>query len=162
MITLPVDPDASARRLRAGLAGLTGSRPAVVITDSFGRAWRTGQCDVAIGCAGLEPLDDWRGRTDIRGRELHATVIAVADELAAGADLARSKDAMQPAILVRGAGRWVTDDDGPGVAPLLRDPEDAYAGSVLGTSGRPYRATRPAPSARRRRESRRRRGRSRR
>jgi coenzyme F420-0:L-glutamate ligase / coenzyme F420-1:gamma-L-glutamate ligase len=123
VITLPVDPDDSARRLRTGLRGLTGSRPAVVITDSFGRAWRTGQCDVAIGCAGLEPLDDWRGRVDIRGRELHATVIAVADELAAAADLARSKDAMQPAILVRGAGRWVTDDDGPGVAPLLRDPE---------------------------------------
>ena len=123
VITLPVDPDDSARRLRAGLGGLTGSRPAVVITDSFGRAWRTGQCDVAIGCAGLEPLDDWRGRVDIRGRELHATVIAIADELAAGADLARSKDAMQPAILVRGAGRWVSDNDGPGVAPLLRDPE---------------------------------------
>ena len=123
VITLPVDPDDSARRLRAGLRGLTGSRPAVVITDSFGRAWRTGQCDVAIGCAGLQPLDDWRGRTDMRGRELHATVIAVADELAAAADLARSKDAMQPAILVRGAGRWVTGDDGPGVAPLLRDPE---------------------------------------
>jgi coenzyme F420-0:L-glutamate ligase / coenzyme F420-1:gamma-L-glutamate ligase len=123
VITLPVDPDASARRLRSGLRDLTGSRPAVVITDSFGRAWRTGQCDVAIGCAGLEPLDDWRGRVDIRGRELHATVIAVADELAAAADLARSKDAMQPAILVRGAGRWVTADDGPGVAPLLRDPE---------------------------------------
>jgi coenzyme F420-0:L-glutamate ligase/coenzyme F420-1:gamma-L-glutamate ligase len=123
VITLPVDPDDSARRLRAGLRGLTGSRPAVVITDSFGRAWRTGQCDVAIGCAGLQPVDDWRGRTDMRGRELHATVIAVADELAAAADLARSKDAMQPAILVRGAGRWVTRDDGPGVAPLLRDPE---------------------------------------
>jgi coenzyme F420-0:L-glutamate ligase / coenzyme F420-1:gamma-L-glutamate ligase len=123
VITLPVDPDASARRLRAGLHDLTGSRPAVVITDSFGRAWRTGQCDVAIGCAGLQPIDDWRGRTDIRGRELHATVIAVADELAAAADLARSKDAMQPAILVHGAGRWVTADDGPGVAPLLRDPE---------------------------------------
>jgi coenzyme F420-0:L-glutamate ligase/coenzyme F420-1:gamma-L-glutamate ligase len=123
VITLPVDPDASARRLRSGLHGSTGARPAVVITDSFGRAWRTGQCDVAIGCAGIQPLDDWRGRTDIRGRELHATIIAVADELAAAADLARSKDAMQPAILVRGAGRWVTDDDGPGVAPLLREPE---------------------------------------
>jgi coenzyme F420-0:L-glutamate ligase/coenzyme F420-1:gamma-L-glutamate ligase len=123
VIMLPADPDDSARRLRTGLRGLTGARPAVVITDSFGRAWRTGQCDVAIGCAGLEPLDDWRGRTDIRGRELHATVIAVADELAAAADLARAKDAMQPAILIRGAGRWVTGDDGPGVAPLLRDPE---------------------------------------
>jgi len=123
VITLPADPDDSARRLRAGLHRLTGRRPAVVITDSFGRAWRTGQCDVTIGCAGLEPLDDWRGRTDIRGRELRATVIAVADQLAAAADLARSKDTMQPAILVRGAGRWVTAEDGPGVAPLLRDPD---------------------------------------
>ena len=95
----------------------------VLITDSFGRAWRTGQCDVVIGCAGLTALDDWRGRTDIRGRELRATVIAVADQLAGAADLARAKDAMQPAILVRGAGRWVTSDDGPGVAPLIRDPE---------------------------------------
>ena len=104
--------------------GAAGRRPpGVVITDSFGRAWRTGQSDVAIGCAGIIPIDDWRGRADMRGRELRATVIAVADELAAGADLARAKDAMQPAIVVRGASRWVTDDDGPGVAPLLRDAE---------------------------------------
>jgi coenzyme F420-0:L-glutamate ligase/coenzyme F420-1:gamma-L-glutamate ligase len=123
VILLPADPDGSARRLRAGLRELTGVAPAVLITDSFGRAWRTGQCDVAIGCAGLTALDDWRGRGDIRGRELRATVIAVADQLAAAADLARAKDAMQPAILVRGAGRWVTGDDGPGVAPLLRDAE---------------------------------------
>jgi coenzyme F420-0:L-glutamate ligase / coenzyme F420-1:gamma-L-glutamate ligase len=121
VIMLPVDPDASARRLRATLAALTGARPAVVITDSFGRAWRQGQCDVAIGCAGVTPLDDWRGRTDTRGRELKATVIAVADQLAAAADLARSKDAMQAAVLVTGAQRWITADDGPGVASLLRD-----------------------------------------
>jgi coenzyme F420-0:L-glutamate ligase / coenzyme F420-1:gamma-L-glutamate ligase len=123
VILLPAEPDASARRLRAGLSALTGARPAVLITDSFGRAWRTGQCDVAIGCAGLTALDDWRGRSDIRGRELRATVIAVGDQLAAAADLARAKDAMQPAIVVRGAGRWVTAEDGPGVAPLLRDAE---------------------------------------
>jgi coenzyme F420-0:L-glutamate ligase / coenzyme F420-1:gamma-L-glutamate ligase len=123
VILLPSDPDVSARRLRAGLRELLGVAPAVLVTDSFGRAWRTGQCDVAIGCAGLTALDDWRGRTDIRGRELRATVIAVADQLAAAADLARAKDAMQPAILVHGAGRWVTAGDGPGVAPLLRDPE---------------------------------------
>ena len=121
VILLPVDPDASARRLRAGLRARFGVAPAVVITDSFGRAWRTGQCDVAIGCAGLRPLDDWRGRTDARGRELKATAIAVADELAAAADLARAKDAMQPAVLIGGAGRHVTANDGPGVAPLLRD-----------------------------------------
>jgi coenzyme F420-0:L-glutamate ligase/coenzyme F420-1:gamma-L-glutamate ligase len=120
LVLLPTDPDRSARALRAGLRELLGVAPAVVITDSFGRAWRHGQCDVAIGCAGLTPLEDWRGRTDARGRELKATWIAVADELAAAADLARSKDAMQPAVLVGGAGRWVTADDGPGALSLLR------------------------------------------
>jgi coenzyme F420-0:L-glutamate ligase/coenzyme F420-1:gamma-L-glutamate ligase len=127
LVLLPADPDRSARALRAGLRELLGVAPAVVITDSFGRAWRHGQCDVAIGCAGLTPLEDWRGRTDARGRELRATWIAVADELAAAADLARSKDAMQPAVLVGGAGRWVTDEDGPGALSLLRaDSEDLF------------------------------------
>ena len=121
VILLPADPDASARRLRAGLRAHTGIAPGVIVTDSFGRAWRHGQCDVTIGCAGLAPLEDWRGRTDRRGRELHATQIAVADQLAAAADLARAKDAGQPAVVVRGAQRWVTADDGPGVGPLLRD-----------------------------------------
>jgi len=123
LILLPADPDDSARRLRAGLRERLGVAPAVLVTDSFGRAWRNGQVDVAIGCAGLAPLDDWRGRSDIRGRELKATWIAVADELAAAADLARAKDAMQPAVLVSGVGRHVTADDGPGVRALLRDPE---------------------------------------
>ena len=94
----------------------------MLITDSFGRAWRHGQCDVAIGCAGLSPLEDWRGRTDMRGRELQATLIAVADELAAAADLARGKDGRQPAVLVSGAERHVTEDDGPGAAALIRAP----------------------------------------
>jgi coenzyme F420-0:L-glutamate ligase/coenzyme F420-1:gamma-L-glutamate ligase len=115
-----VDPDESARRLRSGLRRSLGTAPAVLITDSFGRAWRHGQCDIAIGCAGLTPLEDWRGRPDARGRVLKATWIAVADELAAAADLARSKDAMQPVVLISGAGRHVTDEDGPGVQPLLR------------------------------------------
>ena len=123
VILLPVDPDASARALRAGLRERTGAMPAVLITDSFGRAWRHGQCDVAIGCAGLGALEDWRGRADMRGRELRATQIAVADQLAAAADLARAKDAGQPAVLVHGAGRWVTAHDGAGVAPLLRGPD---------------------------------------
>ncbi len=123
VILLPVDPDRSARELRAQLREKVGSSPAVLITDSFGRAWRQGQCDVAIGCAGLSPLEDWRGRTDARGRELKATLIAAADELAAAADLARAKDAMQPAVLVSGAGRHVTPDDGPGAVALLRLPE---------------------------------------
>ena len=120
VILLPVDPDDSARRLRAGLRARLGLAPAVLITDSFGRAWRNGQVDIAIGCAGLAPLEDWRGRADARGRELKATWIAVADELAAAADLARAKDAMQPAVLVSGAGRHVIAQDGPGVMPLLR------------------------------------------
>lgn len=121
LIMLPADPDRSAREIRAGLRALRGTAPAVLITDSFGRAWRHGQVDVAIGAAGLAALEDWRGRTDSRGRELRATLIAAADELAAAADLARAKDAMQPAVLITGAGRHVTVADGPGVAPLLRD-----------------------------------------
>ncbi|WP_249020440.1 coenzyme F420-0:L-glutamate ligase [Conexibacter sp. S30A1] len=121
VLMLPLDPDASARRIRARLRELTGSAPGVVITDSFGRAWRTGQVDVTIGLAGVAALDDWRGRTDKDGRELRATVIAVADLLAATADLARRKDAAQPVVLIRGAGEYVTDEDGPGVRPLLRE-----------------------------------------
>jgi coenzyme F420-0:L-glutamate ligase/coenzyme F420-1:gamma-L-glutamate ligase len=123
VILLPTDPDRSARHLRARLKALTGHAPAVLITDSFGRAWRHGQCDVAIGMAGLQPLDDWRGRADARGRPLTATSIAVADQLAAAADLARAKDAQQPAILITGADRHVIEKDGPGAAALLRDAE---------------------------------------
>jgi len=120
VVMLPRDPDASARALRARLHALTGVRPGVVITDSFGRAWRIGQCDVAIGCAGITPLDDWLGREDRAGRELHATVLAAADELAAAADLARTKDGGQPTVLLRGASRYVTDADGPGASALIR------------------------------------------
>jgi coenzyme F420-0:L-glutamate ligase / coenzyme F420-1:gamma-L-glutamate ligase len=120
VVMLPHDPDASARSLRRRLRELTGVTPAVVIADSFGRAWRHGQSDVAIGCAGLAPLEDWRGRLDATGRELKATWIAIADELAAAADLARSKDGSQPVVVIRGAGRHVTGDDGPGAAAMLR------------------------------------------
>lgn len=120
LLLLPADPDASARALRRRVRELTGAAPGVVITDSFGRAWRHGQCDIAIGCAGLSPLEDWRGRTDATGRTLKATWIAVADELAAAADLARTKDGSQPAVLIRGAGAHVTAADGPGVAAIIR------------------------------------------
>jgi len=92
----------------------------VIVSDSFGRAWRSGQTDVALGAAGLVPIDDWRGRPDASGRELRATAIAVADSIAAAADLARVKDSRQPAVLVRGIGRLVTDEDGPGAAELRR------------------------------------------
>jgi coenzyme F420-0:L-glutamate ligase / coenzyme F420-1:gamma-L-glutamate ligase len=120
LVLLPKHPDASARTLRSDLNRRLGARPAVLITDSFGRAWRQGQVDVAIGCAGLDPLEDWRGRTDATGRELRATWIAVADELAAAADLARTKDGALPLVLVRGAGRHVGAGDGPGAAALIR------------------------------------------
>ena len=124
---LPRDPDASARALRRRVRELTGASAAVLITDSFGRAWRHGQCDVAVGCAGLSPLEDWRGRTDAGGRELKATWIAVADELASAADLARTKDGHAPAVLIRGADRHVLADDGPGAAALIRpEAEDLF------------------------------------
>jgi coenzyme F420-0:L-glutamate ligase/coenzyme F420-1:gamma-L-glutamate ligase len=118
LVLLPLDPDASARALRRELGC------AVVITDSFGRAWRQGQCEVAIGCAGLDPLDDWRGRPDSQDRVLAATVIAVADEAAAAADLARGKDTAEPAVRIRGLERHVTAEDGPGAAALVRPLED--------------------------------------
>jgi coenzyme F420-0:L-glutamate ligase / coenzyme F420-1:gamma-L-glutamate ligase len=124
---LPEDPDASARRIRAEIGTAAGVRPAVVIGDSFGRPWRLGQVDVAIGCAGLAPLDDWRGRTDHEGRELAATMVAVADQAAGAADLARSKDSGVPASLVRGLGRFVSPDDGPGARAIQRpEAEDLF------------------------------------
>jgi coenzyme F420-0:L-glutamate ligase / coenzyme F420-1:gamma-L-glutamate ligase len=123
---LPEDPDASARHLRAEItAAMAGLPPpiAVVISDSFGRAWRLGQAEVAIGCAGIAPLDDWRGRADTAGRKLEATLIAVVDESAAAADLVRDKASRVPAAIVRGLEHHVTADDGPG-ARVLRRPRD--------------------------------------
>ena len=99
---LPVDADASARGLRDRLGELTGTRPAVVISDSFWRPWRNGIVNVAIGCAGLEPLVDLRGTEDADGRLMHSTVIAVADELASAADLAGGKVTRRPVVIVRG------------------------------------------------------------
>jgi coenzyme F420-0:L-glutamate ligase/coenzyme F420-1:gamma-L-glutamate ligase len=117
---LPLDPDASARRIRSGLQQSSTRMVAVLISDSFGRAWRIGQSEVAIGCAGLRPLDDWRGRTDAEGGELVATLIAVADQAAAAADLVRDKASGVPAAIVRGLAHHVSEDDGPGAAALLR------------------------------------------
>ena len=123
VVLLPEDPDASARGLRAAL----DAKPAVVVADSFGRPWRLGQTDVALGAAGLTPLDGWRGRADAGGRPLEATEIAVADAVAAAADLARSKDSREPVVLVRGLERFVTAEDGPGAAALRRRPaEDLF------------------------------------
>ncbi len=120
LVTLPRDPDASARGLRERLRELTGATVAVLITDSFGRAWRHGQCDVAIGCAGMTPLDDWRGQTDASGLELRATWLAVADAAAGTADLARAKDSREPVVVIDGLERFVTSADGPGATALLR------------------------------------------
>jgi coenzyme F420-0:L-glutamate ligase/coenzyme F420-1:gamma-L-glutamate ligase len=120
LILLPEDPDGSARRLRAGIEAALGVRPAVVISDSFGRPWRLGQTDVALGAAGLVALDEWSGRPDAYGRGLRVTAIAIADSAAAAADLVRAKDARRPVVLVRGLERYVTVDDGPGAAVLRR------------------------------------------
>jgi coenzyme F420-0:L-glutamate ligase/coenzyme F420-1:gamma-L-glutamate ligase len=123
VVLLPEQPDRSAGALRSGIEAARGVRPALVIADSFGRAWRLGQTDVAIGAAGLAPLDQWIGRIDAFGRELHVTSIAVADSIAAAADLARAKDSLEPVVLVRGLERFVTDEDGPGAAALRRPHE---------------------------------------
>jgi coenzyme F420-0:L-glutamate ligase/coenzyme F420-1:gamma-L-glutamate ligase len=121
---LPEDGDASARRIRAEIREASETAPAVVIADSFGRPWRIGQADVAIGCAGLPALADWRGRRDQRGRELSATHIAVADEVASAADLARDKDSGVPGAVVSGLSDLVTLDDGPGARAIPRAPQD--------------------------------------
>ena len=94
-----------------------------MITDSWGRAWRHGQIEVAIGCAGLAPLADWRGAADRDGRAIAASVIAIADEVAAAADLVRGKDSGEPAVRVRGLENYVTEEAGPGAAALVRPPE---------------------------------------
>ena len=120
LIVLPRDPDASARAIQTRLRELTGARVGVLISDSFGRAWRHGQCDVAIGCAGLTPLEDWRGRNDSVGLELRATWLAVADAIASLADLARAKDSREPVVIVDGLERFVSEEEGPGAAALLR------------------------------------------
>jgi coenzyme F420-0:L-glutamate ligase/coenzyme F420-1:gamma-L-glutamate ligase len=124
---LPDDGDASARRIREEIEEASGAKPAVVVADSFGRPWRLGQAEVAIGCAGIDPIADWRGRRDAHGKELSATAIAVADQLAAGADLVRDKDSGVPGAVVSGLGDLVIDEDGPGAAALRRpEAEDLF------------------------------------
>ena len=102
VVLLPHDPDASAATIRRALRERTGHDVGVIVSDSFGRPWRNGIVDVAIGVAGLRPLDDWRGRVDANGYELRATVVAVADEIAAAAELVRGKTSGVPVAIVRG------------------------------------------------------------
>jgi coenzyme F420-0:L-glutamate ligase/coenzyme F420-1:gamma-L-glutamate ligase len=121
LVLLPADPDASAARLRAGLRALDGHDVAVVVTDTLGRPWRLGQTDVAVGLAGMGALDDWRGRADGDGRPLEVTEVAVADEVAAAADLVKGKASRVPAALLRGVRR----PEGDGRArDLVRSPAD--------------------------------------
>lgn len=121
VILLPKDPDASARRLRLAIERERGISIGVVITDTFGRPWRDGLVEFALGVSGLDPLDDQRGEEDLQGRELHHTVIAVADELAAAAGLLMEKSAAMPAVIVRGY-RYTPADVG---SEALKRPADA-------------------------------------
>ncbi len=119
LVLLPEDADASARRLRARLAELLGVDVAVVVSDTFGRTWREGLTDVAVGAAGIAPLVDFRGAVDAHGNRLETTQVAVVDELAAAADLVKGKLAGLPVAVVRG---WAADRpvEDPGTRPLVR------------------------------------------
>ncbi|WP_017595085.1 coenzyme F420-0:L-glutamate ligase [Nocardiopsis potens] len=124
VLLLPEDPDASARRIRAGLRERLGVRVAVLVSDTFGRPWRNGQTDVAIGAAGLEPVQDLRGGTDTHGNVLEVTLNAVADEIAAAGELVKGKTGGVPVALVRGLSALVTEEDGPGAAALVRPADE--------------------------------------
>ncbi len=127
VLLLPVDPDASARALCTALRAASGVPVGVVITDTLGRAWRLGQTDAAIGAAGVQVVEDLRGTTDANGVLLGVTVVAVADEIAAFADLAKGKAAGRPVAVVRGLGRYVSDAHGDGARSLVRTgPEDMF------------------------------------
>jgi coenzyme F420-0:L-glutamate ligase/coenzyme F420-1:gamma-L-glutamate ligase len=119
VILLPLDPDASAARLRGRLAELTGVVPGVIVSDSFGRAWRQGTTDVALGVAGIEALRDLRGTRDSQGYELRSTMIAVADEIAGAAELVMGKRSGIPAAIVRGV-----DATGNGLAADIVMPRE--------------------------------------
>ena len=128
VLLLPLDPDATASAIRAGLRERFGVRVGVVITDTAGRPWRQGVTDLAIGAAGVVVLDDLRGARDSYGRVLTATMTAIADEIAAAAELVKGKFSGRPVAVVRGLGRVVTDDDGPGARALVRlGAEDMFA-----------------------------------
>jgi coenzyme F420-0:L-glutamate ligase/coenzyme F420-1:gamma-L-glutamate ligase len=121
VLLLPANPDASARALCEQLRERFGIRLGVLITDTFGRPWRDGQTDVAIGAAGLRVLDDLRGTRDASGHELAVTQPAVGDEIAAAADLVKGKANGTPVAVLRGLDRYVTDDiDAAGAQPLIR------------------------------------------
>ncbi len=124
VVLLPEDPDESARRLRKALHARTARTVGVVITDTMGRPWRAGQTDNAIGAAGVTPVRDYRGEADTFGNILEVTVAAVADEIAAAADLVKGKSRNVPVAVVRGLDGLVTEQDGPGARELIRPAEE--------------------------------------
>ncbi|MCK5891436.1 MAG: coenzyme F420-0:L-glutamate ligase [Aeromicrobium sp.] len=133
LLPLPVDPDGEARRIRSRLREVTGRTVGVVVSDTAGRAWRVGQTDIAIGCAGIVPVESFAGRTDTHGQPLVVTAPAVADEVAGGAELASGKLGGRPVVVMRGlAAHLLTADDGPGAAAIIRD-ED---GDLFGLGSR--------------------------
>jgi coenzyme F420-0:L-glutamate ligase/coenzyme F420-1:gamma-L-glutamate ligase len=161
VLTLPRDPDAAARSLLAALRAHTGARVGVVVSDTLGRPWRQGQADAAIGAAGVAVVDDLRGGTDAYGNALEVTVRAVADELAAAADLVKGKLSGVPVAVLRGPAGLVTQDDGPGAAALLRpgaqdwfrfghvEAVRAALGAPPGTPGVPLQPVDPGPALQR-------------
>jgi coenzyme F420-0:L-glutamate ligase/coenzyme F420-1:gamma-L-glutamate ligase len=120
VVLLPTDPDGSARNLRKGLRDRLGVRIGVIVSDTMGRPWRNGQTDAAIGAAGVQPVRDHRGQPDTFGTPLEVTVAAVADEIAAAADLVKGKTRGIPVAIVRGLAELVTEADGPGAGALIR------------------------------------------
>lgn len=147
VLQLPVDADASAARIRAAIAERTGVDVGVVVSDTLGRAWRNGQTDTAIGSAGVRVVDDFAGRRDPYGNDLHVTAVAVADELASAADLVKTKLAGRPVALVRGLAHLVTDDGGTArdlTRPATQDlfgygAQEAVLAAVLAALGQPER-----------------------
>ena len=147
VLLLPVDPDASAARLRAGIRDRTGADVGVVVSDTLGRAWRNGQTDVAIGAAGVRVVEDYAGRRDTYGNDLHVTAVALADELASAGDLVKTKLAGRPVALVRGLAHLVGDAEGT-ARDLTRAPaqdmfghgsQEAVLAAVLAAVSRPER-----------------------
>ena len=120
VLLLPVDPDASAARIRTALIAATGAAVGVVVTDTLGRPWRHGQTDIAIGAAGIVLVDDLRGVPDASGRPMGVTVVAIADEIASMTDLVKGKAENRPVAVVRGLSRYVLDEDGAGARSVVR------------------------------------------
>ncbi|GIW43773.1 MAG: F420-0--gamma-glutamyl ligase [Candidatus Binatia bacterium] len=124
-VLLPIDPDRSAREILGALQKQFGARLGIIISDTWGRPWRNGLVDFAIGVAGIEPLLDWRGKTDLNGRELHHTVFAQADALAAAAGLLMRKDAGVAAVHIRGY-EWEFSPRGSGRDLIRPAREDLF------------------------------------